>query len=98
MALGSQGSVVTPEVASSSLVGLATFIRGALPLGLPRTVARSALRRLASHTWAATGYTSHMSADMDRRALLTGLLSAAAVAGGIDVGAQAPAGPPDPSL
>src|SRR5262245_37835612 len=38
-----------------------------------------------------------MSTDMDRRALLVGLLSAAAI-GGIDVDAQGPPGPPDPSL
>ena len=39
-----------------------------------------------------------MSTDMDRRAVLLGLFSAAAIAAGADLDAQEPSGPPDPSL
>jgi transcriptional regulator len=39
-----------------------------------------------------------MSTDIDRRAVLLGLLSAAAIAAGADLDAQEPSGPPDPSL
>jgi len=39
-----------------------------------------------------------MSSEIDRRAVLFGLFSTAAIAAGIEIDAQEPSGPPDPSL